>query len=122
MKILLADDDLDILEIMSEAFAVHGYDIHKATNGTEAITILNEEKIDFVVSDFNMPNGNGTNVLNFVNLMEPRPVFYFFSAEYESCLEHYLKLGVKKVFPKPFSFDKLLAEVNRESSLFPIAH
>lgn len=113
--ILLVDDDQDILDILAEVFELHGYKILRATCGCEAIEVLKQEKIDFVVSDFRMPNGNGSKVLNYVNEMENKPIFYFFSGEYEVFLGDYLDHGVKEIFPKPFSFNRLLAAIEKES-------
>lgn len=114
-KVLLADDDQDVLDMMSEIFISHGYDTILTSSGQDAISILKKEKVHFVVSDFKMPNGSGSNILTFVNSMKTKPLFYFFSGEHEGDLSDYLKTGVKKIFTKPFSIEKLLAEVGRES-------
>lgn len=114
-KILLVDDDQDILDMMSKVFINYGYDTILTSSGHDAISILKKEKVHFVVSDFKMPNGSGPNILSFVNSMNTKPIFYFFSAEHEGVLNNYLKDGVKKVFTKPFSIEKLLDELGRES-------
>ncbi|MDD4976637.1 MAG: response regulator [Bacteriovorax sp.] len=117
-KILIADDEPGILELMADTFNSHRYDLYLASNGMEAIDILKLKVIDLVISDFRMPNGNGMAILNFVNLMEKKPIFLFFSSDFELESNDCLKLGVKQVFPKPFSLCQLISEVEKESIIF----
>lgn len=116
-KILIADDEPDLLELIVEEFEYHGHDVFFASCGVEAIAILKIEKIDVVLSDLRMPNGNGMSILRFVNLMEEKPIFFFFSSDY-TCIDDCLKLGASQFFCKPFSFDQLVSEVEKESIIF----
>ena len=77
LKILIVDDEPDILELIAEEFNHHGHVVSIASSGNEAIEFLKKGKFDFVVSDFKMPNGSGLDILNFVNLMDVKPIFFF---------------------------------------------
>ena len=80
MNVLIIDDEPDILEILSEEFKHNGYAVTSASSGDEAIGILKNIKFDIVLSDYKMPNGNGMKVLEFINSLSDKPVFYFCSA------------------------------------------
>ena len=57
-KILLADDDRDLLEMLGRYFEMKGYQILQAGNGTEAVRMSAEEP-DLILLDINMPGMDG---------------------------------------------------------------
>jgi len=63
MKILLVEDDNDSSEIMSEFLEQLGHTVIKCTNGSEALSTLREEKIHVVLTDINMPEMDGLELL-----------------------------------------------------------
>ena len=60
-KILLADDDRDLLEMLGRYFEMKGYQILQAGNGTEAVRMSAEEP-DLILLDINMPGMDGLEV------------------------------------------------------------
>ena len=62
MKILVADDDPDLLDLVAYALAQAGFLVVKAKNGTEALTSYDEETPDLVILDINMPGATGFEV------------------------------------------------------------
>ena len=58
-KILLVDDELDILEIISYSLESAGYKVYKANNGLEAIEIAKKIIPDLIIMDLMMPKMNG---------------------------------------------------------------
>ena len=114
MKILIVDDEPDILDIIAEEFSCHGHDVFISTSGNKAIELLKKEKFDFVVSDFKMPNGNGLDILKFVNMMDEKPIFFFVSGQSDLSIENCIKLGARQFFSKPFDCDELVFEVEKE--------
>jgi len=58
-KILLVDDEPDILEIISYSLESEGYKVSKANNGLEAIEIAEKEIPDLIIMDLMMPKMNG---------------------------------------------------------------
>ncbi len=110
--VLIVDDEPDILELMEEEFRYCGYTTLTATSGNEAITILEKNHIDIVVSDYKMPNGNGMVVLDFVNkITKNKPLFYFVSGQADVSIEDAIKAGAKKFFTKPFDLDDLIQQI-----------
>jgi DNA-binding NtrC family response regulator len=115
MKILLVDDEQDILIILAELFLEKGHQIWRATSGMDAIKKLREETFCVIISDFHMQNGNGLYLLNYVNKMKFRPVFYFFSALADiSQVRECLNAGAKNFFFKPYDFKLLIHEVSKK--------
>jgi DNA-binding NtrC family response regulator len=111
LTVLIVDDEIDILELMEEEFKYCGYNTMIAICGNDAIKILDNKKIDIVVSDFKMPNGNGMAVLSHVNRMPNKPFFFFVSGQADVSIEDALRSGARKFFTKPFDLDKLIKEI-----------
>ena len=57
--ILVADDDPDILSIVSMSLETQGYTVYKATNGREAVDVTRENQPDLVLMDMMMPVVSG---------------------------------------------------------------
>jgi CheY-like chemotaxis protein len=57
--ILVADDDPDILSIVSMSLEAQGYTVHKATNGREAVDLAREHHPDLILMDMMMPVVSG---------------------------------------------------------------
>ncbi len=113
MKILIIDDEPDILELMSQEFRYRGHSVETASSGNEAVEILTRNFFDVVLSDFKMPNGNGITVLNFVNTLHPRPQFYFASGQADMSVDECLKKGALDFFHKPFDLDHLVLKIEK---------
>lgn len=111
LTVLIVDDEPDILELMEEEFKYCGYSTLTAICGNDAIKILDTKKVDIVVSDYKMPNGNGMAVLSHVNRMPTRPIFFFVSGQADVSIEDALRAGAKKFFSKPFDLDELIKEI-----------
>ena len=58
-KIVVADDDPDILSIVSMSLETQGWDVHKATNGREAVDLAREFHPDLILMDMMMPVMSG---------------------------------------------------------------
>ncbi len=114
LTVLIVDDEPDILELMEEEFKYCGYNTLVAMCGNDAIKILDTQKIDIVVSDYKMPNGNGMSVLSHVNNMKARPLFFFVSGQADVSIEAALSAGARKFFSKPFNLDELIKDIEND--------
>ena len=115
LVVLIVDDEPDILELMEEEFAFCGYQTKIAFCGNDAIKLLSSEKIDIIVSDYKMPNGNGMAVLSHVKAMTRKhPTFFFVSGQADVSTEDALRAGAKKFFSKPFDLDDLIKEIEKD--------
>lgn len=62
-KILLVEDDKDLIEMYETKFKMEGFEIHKAVNGAEALELVQSVKPDIVMLDIVMPEVDGFQVL-----------------------------------------------------------
>lgn len=68
-KILILDDEEDIVEILSIYFAKIGAEIHPFTDATKAQEFLKGNEVDFIVVDFRMPQMSG---LDFISSLDKK--------------------------------------------------
>ena len=116
-KILIVDEDKDVLCIISDVLKHRGYTIITASNSKEAIVILKKERIDIVISDLRIPIINELKLLNFVRIMNRKPLFYFLTCESHDNFTEYYQQGVKNIFQKQLGFSDFMTELEKE---FPI--
>ena len=63
MKILIVDDDQDMIMITERWFTKAGYEVSRAASGQEAVDILKKEDFDLVLLDYSMPDMDGKDTL-----------------------------------------------------------
>lgn len=113
MKLLLIDDSYDILEMLAEEFETTDYEIILGESGNQAIEILKTNEVDAIISDFNMPNGSGLEVLNFIKTLKPRQLFIFLTAQVDYTLNECLAFGADKYISKPFCTIEVHSELRK---------
>lgn len=64
MRVLVVEDDLDLIELLAEGLAMYGYAVDKAYDGEEAIDMAYVETYDVIVLDINLPKKDGFQVLD----------------------------------------------------------
>ena len=72
-KLLIVDDDYAIRSFLEEALKDAGYNIEKADNGLTALKILENKKIDLIISDLKMPEIDGLQLLSKVKEKRYKP-------------------------------------------------
>lgn len=72
-KILIVDDENDVISALQFRLASTGYETITASNGAEALEILRNNEIDLVLADFMMPEVNG---LELTRLVKENPIWY----------------------------------------------
>jgi DNA-binding NtrC family response regulator len=113
--VLIVDDEPDLVELMKEEFSSYPpYSVRVAYSGKEAAEILAKEKIDIIISDFKMPNGNGLYLLEKVNQINPKPIFFFVSGQADITTDDAIKAGAHRFFSKPFDLDELVHAVDKD--------
>lgn len=110
--ILFVDDEPLIREILCFEYQRYGAKTLEASNGKEALKILESEKIDLVFTDIRMPDGDGIELINAINSqLKYRPSIYVFSGFTHEAPEKIKGLGVDKYFNKPVDFKVLEQQV-----------
>jgi YesN/AraC family two-component response regulator len=108
-SVLIVDDEEDLRSILMEIIESESFHCVEACSGQEALKILQNQKISLVISDINMPNGNGFYLLETMRENKMTLPFVFLSA-YDSS-EHKEKakgLGVLHFIAKPFNPESIV--------------
>jgi DNA-binding response OmpR family regulator len=111
-SILIVDDDPDLRELLSEAFVTENYRTFTASNGEEALSILAKEKINVVLTDYQMPKINGAEMLS--KMIEKKfnvPVIILISGFHDLSSEDAYDLGATLVLSKPMDMQILFQHV-----------
>lgn len=110
-KILVADDSPTMRAlIVSTLEALVDFDVVEAANGFEALRILPREKVDLVVTDINMPDINGLELVSFVRnnpLYKETPLIIVSTEGSRRDREKGLALGANAYLVKPFKPEDL---------------
>lgn len=116
-KVLLVDDDNDILTSMQAAFEPTGAVIETATNGNKAVELAEKSEPDVVVLDMILPGRIGFLVLEKIKAKKPRnskPFVIMITGNQGGRHKMYAEsLGVSEYFNKPVKLDKLIASAER---------
>ena len=114
-RVLLVDDDPEIVESMRTVLESKGYEILVARDGNQGLLMAEREKPDLVVLDMMMPKRSGFLVLEKLRRSHPIPVrVIMITANEGSRHKAYAEmLGVDDYIRKPFAMDRLLESVKR---------
>ena len=111
MKVLVADDDADLRELIAFTLGQAGYLVIKASDGPAAVRLFGEEAPDLVVLDINMPGLSGFQVCEAIRARSRVPVMMLTVRGEEEDLVRALGLGADDYLTKPFSPRTLLARI-----------
>lgn len=111
MKLLVVDDDPDLLALVAFALTNAGYAVVKASDTPEAIAQFDAEVPNLVILDINLPSGSGFEVCKAIRARSAVPVMMLTARGDEEDLVRALELGADDYLTKPFSPRTLLARV-----------
>lgn len=110
-KILIAEDSATMRSLIVSTIAAMGdFDIFEAANGFEALRVLPREKVDLVITDINMPDINGLELVAFVRgntNYKDTPLIIVSTEGSQRDREKGLALGANAYLVKPFPPDAL---------------
>jgi len=115
-KILLVDDEQDILDLLSYNFKKQGFDVHTATDGNEAINEVSTFRPDIIVSDILMPNTSGIKmcrILKADDRFKNIPIIFLSASTDEYLALSSLDAGAIKFLSKPIQLPMLFDVVKR---------
>jgi two-component system OmpR family response regulator len=112
VKLLVVDDDRDLVELLDYALRREGYEVVRAYDGEAALETLTREKPDLVVLDINLPKLAGFVVLERIRHVDEHVAVLLLSARQdESDILRGLQLGADDYITKPFRPKELVARV-----------
>ena len=116
-KILVVDDDKDLLFLLEERLKTEGYEVLTADNAESALTLARSEEADLVILDIMMPGKDGTYVAEELH-SDPKtsklPVIFLtglYSKEEEKSKGH--QVAGKVFLAKPYRVEDLLVEIEK---------
>lgn len=117
IKILVVDDFLTMRRIIKNILNQLGFkDIIEADDGTTALEILKKQKVDLIISDWNMPKMTGLELLKAVrsdeNLRDIKFIMVTAEAQKENVIEA-IKHGVNQYIVKPFTPETLKEKLEK---------
>lgn len=114
-KILIVDDDFEIIESVRYALEGAGYEVVIARDGNQGLALAERENPDLMILDMMMPKRSGFLVLEKLRRLrdEPLPVIMITGNEGSRHKAYAELLGVNDYIRKPFAMDRLLAAVEK---------
>ena len=111
MKILIAEDEKDLRELLFDQLTEVGYDVLQAQNGKEALELFQSAKPDLAILDIMMPVMDGLSVLSKIRETSDMPVIFLTARGEEIDKVSGLRLGADDYLVKPWGRNELLARI-----------
>jgi two-component system response regulator MprA len=111
MRIMVVDDDPEIVSFLKRGLTYEGYTVDTAGNGTEALAKVREVEPDLVILDIMMPGIDGLEVSRRLRLASQIPIIMLTAKGTVIDRVKGLDSGADDYLVKPFSFDELLARI-----------
>jgi response regulator RpfG family c-di-GMP phosphodiesterase len=122
ISVLVVDDEVDIRifvhAVLSTEFSCQFFE---AENASKAIEILSQQKVDLIICDYNMPNGNGDLVFNYSQKLNPQPRFILFTGDDQEVHQDFIQKSGCIFLQKPFRFKDLSDLTSNVLNIIPIA-
>jgi len=111
MRILVVDDDPEIVSFLKRGLIYEGYTVDTASNGTEALAKARESEPDLVILDIMMPGIDGIEVCKRFRQVSAVPILMLTAKGTVADRVVGLDSGADDYLVKPFAFDELLARM-----------
>lgn len=114
-KIVLAEDNSTLSLLLKFRLEKEGFELFIAKDGKEAITLIEKEIPDLIITDIMMPFISGLEVISHVRLklIKDIPIIVFSAAGQEEMVLKAFDLGANDFMGKPFSPNELMIRVKR---------
>jgi len=113
MKVLLAEDDRDFGNILSQYISISGFEVVLARDGKEAFALFRSEKPDICVLDVMMPEMDGFSLGEQIKKAQPDlPVIFLTAKSLKEDIIRGLKIGADDYITKPFDPEVLILRIN----------
>lgn len=113
-KILIVDDNREVVSSLAKILEYEGYEIQKAYDGIEALEIITQQKMDLILLDIMMPRMNGISALMKIRTVNKIPVIILSAKTEESDKVSGLTMGADDYVTKPFHTEELIARIQAQ--------
>lgn len=110
--ILLVEDDLSLSKSLSKALEKNNYSVIIADNYQDAINKFNQNNIQFIILDIQLPDGNGIDLCKHLRTYTQIPILFLTANNNDDTLIEGLNNGGDDYMTKPFKIKELLARIN----------
>jgi DNA-binding response OmpR family regulator len=117
IKILVVEDDPDLLGILSEFLAMQGAEVFQSLNGKEALDRLHRTPVDLVLSDVQMPVMDGVELLKAIKNGNHSAKVFLTSGHSHLDESAAIGLGAAAFITKPFKLQSLLSNICQELAI-----
>jgi DNA-binding response OmpR family regulator len=111
MKVLIVDDDRDLLDVMTYALRRDGYEVLGAADGLQGLDRMRSELPDVVILDIRLPQLDGFEVCRRIRHISEVPIIMLTARTEEADILRGLQLGADDYITKPFSLKQLAARI-----------
>jgi DNA-binding response OmpR family regulator len=113
MKVLVAEDDRDFGNILTQYITISGFDVTLGRDGNEAWELFNQSKFDICVLDVMMPEMDGFTLAEKIKEAQPDvPVIFLTAKSLKEDIVRGLKIGADDYITKPFDPEVLILRIN----------
>jgi len=110
-RILVVDDEIEIVRALQRSLAAHGFDVFTANSGEEALEAIVHYRPDLMVLDLGLPGISGLEVARRVRAESNLPIIVLSVKDTERDKVLALDLGADDYVSKPFGMDEVLARI-----------
>ena len=118
MKVLIVDDEQLIRDVIKEYLLLEKYDVYEASNGYEAIEIVENNEVNIIVMDIMMPKMDGYTAYKKIRDIKNIPCIMLSARNEEYDKLAGFELGVDDYLTKPFSPKELIARIKAITKRF----
>jgi two-component system, OmpR family, KDP operon response regulator KdpE len=110
-KVVIIDDEPNLIKLVSQNLRARGYDVADASNGLEGVELVKNYKPDLIILDLNMPGMDGFEVCTYVRCFSDAAIIMLTASGNEGDKIRALDLGADDYLTKPFGIGELMARV-----------
>ncbi len=110
-KILVVDDEPQILRVLRRGLEGHGFDVVTAPDGSTALDIFKSSRVNLVITDLRMPEMDGVELCTRIRKLGTVPILVLSVKGEELIKVEALDAGADDYMTKPFGMEELLARV-----------
>jgi two-component system KDP operon response regulator KdpE len=113
-RVLLVDDEAQIVRTLQATLSTQGYEIRTAANGLDGLILFREWKPDLVITDLSMPEMSGVELCREIRTIATTPIIVLSVREQEGAKVSALDAGADDYVTKPFNIQELKARVRAQ--------
>jgi len=110
-RVLIVDDEPQLLRALSITLRAFDYEVHTSTNGAEALVCAARQRLDLVILDLGLPDMAGTTVIQGLRTWTTVPIIVLSGRTDPAAKTEALDLGADDYVTKPFAMDELNARI-----------